>query len=54
MSIEVRRKADLINLITAIMLVALQTYQGSQARIIQERLNDIEYRQKVIQREIQE
>lgn len=50
--IKVRRASDLINLVVAVLLVALQTYQGSQARQIQERLNEIEWKQKVILQEI--
>lgn len=49
-NIVFRRKADLINLVAAILLTFLQTYQASQARQIQERLDDIEQKQQVILR----
>lgn len=43
-----RRYADIVNTVAAILLILLQTYQGSQARHIQNTLDDIEVRQKVI------
>lgn len=48
----VRRYADVVNTIAAIVLIVLQTYQGSQARQIQDRLNEIEWKQKVILKEM--
>lgn len=48
----IRRYADVVNTIAAIVLIGLQTYQGSQAKMIQERLNEIEWRQKVILKEM--
>lgn len=48
----IRRYSDVVNTIAAITLIILQTYQGSQARQIQERLNEIEWKQKVILQEI--
>ena len=48
----VRRYSDVLNTIAAIVLILLQTYQGSQAQQIQDRLNEIEWKQKVILQEI--
>lgn len=49
----VRRYADILNTIAALLLILLQSYQGSQARQIQDRLNEIEWKQKVILQEIE-
>lgn len=48
--VVIRRKADVINLVCALLLTLLQTYQASQARMIGERLDEIEMKQQIILR----